>query len=456
MAWPRLGAAAHRQFAVLWSAGLVSSIGTWMHDLAAGWFMGRSIPRPTWWRWCRPRTPAGNAASIPAAHLPTAWTNGSCCCWFNGSCCCSRLAGCDVLGGSAGEVTLLLVTLGIGGCVAVMSPTWQAIIPGLVPRHDLQQAVALHAVSMNISRAIGPAIAGVVIASFGMAWPFLINAASFLAVIVALWMWQTSNAPRAGHAESYLASLRGAFSQVGSNRALRHTLLRSVLFFLFGSCYWALLPLVAHDHLQGDARLFGMLVGCIGVGAVATAFVLPVLRIRWGLDTILHIATVATAATLAGYALLRLPALGMLASLLAGSAWLAALSSLIVSAPIPCRSLLGRGSNVSAVFYGCRRWSACFGARCYLPVLPMRYCLRERSPGGLLRHEVPLAVERRPLTPLRHSTDTEPRGSGKDFVRCSWPPLPCVRADGLATERSHVRRRSRPGKASRRKSRPFG
>jgi predicted MFS family arabinose efflux permease len=347
----------HRQFAVLWSAGLVSSIGTWMHDLAAGWFMATLDPTPYMVALVQAAyTLPVCLLSIPAGTLADRMDKRQLLLlvqWI--MLLLAALLGVMVLGGSAGEVTLLLVTLGIGGCVAVMSPTWQAIIPGLVPRHDLQQAVALHAVSMNISRAIGPAIAGVVIASFGMAWPFLINAASFLAVIVALWMWQTSNAPRAGHAESYLASLRGAFSQVGSNRALRHTLLRSVLFFLFGSCYWALLPLVAHDHLQGDARLFGMLVGCIGVGAVATAFVLPVLRIRWGLDTILHIATVATAATLAGYALLRLPALGMLASLLAGSAWLAALSSLIVSAQIAVPDALrGRGMAMfSAVFYGC-------------------------------------------------------------------------------------------------------
>jgi predicted MFS family arabinose efflux permease len=348
----------HRQFAVLWSAGLVSSVGSWMHDLAAGWFMATLDPTPYMVALvqaaytlpvCLLSIPAGTLADRMDKRqllLLVQWT----------MLLLATLLGVLVLGGSAGEVTLLVVTLGMGGCVAVMSPTWQAIIPGLVPRQDLQQAVALHAVSMNISRAIGPAIAGLVIASVGMAWPFLINAASFLAVIVALWMWQSSSSPpREGQSESYLASLRGAFSQVGTNQALRHTLLRSVLFFLFGSCYWALLPLVAHDHLQGGARLFGVLVACIGVGAVAAAFVLPTLRSRWGLDKVLHVATLATAAALAGYALLRIPALGMLTSLLAGAAWLASLSSVIVSAQIAVPDALrGRGMAMfSAVFYGC-------------------------------------------------------------------------------------------------------
>lgn len=348
----------HRQFAVLWSAGLVSSIGSWMHDLAAGWFMATLDPTPYMVALVQAAyTLPVCLLSIPAGTLADRMDKRQLLLlvqWI--MLLLATLLGVMVLKGSAGEATLLLVTLGIGGCVAVMSPTWQAIIPGLVPRQDLQQAVALHAVSMNISRAIGPAIAGLVIASFGMAWPFLLNAASFLAVIVALWMWQAQgSAPRAGQPESYLASLRGAFSQVGTNRALRYTLLRSVLFFLFGSCYWALLPLVAHDHLQGDSRLFGVLVACIGAGAVATAFILPTLRARWGLDKVLHIATMATAAALAGYAMLRIPALGMLTSLLAGAAWLASLSSVIVAAQIAVPDALrGRGMAMfSAVFYGC-------------------------------------------------------------------------------------------------------
>jgi MFS family permease len=348
----------HQQFAILWSAGLVSGIGSWMHDLAAGWFMATLDPTPFMVALvqaaytlpvCLLSIPAGTLADRMDKRqllLLVQWT----------MLLLAALLGVLVLRSSAGEVTLLLVTLGIGGCVAVMSPTWQAIIPGLVPRQDLQQAVALHAVSMNISRAIGPAIAGLVIASFGMAWPFLINAASFLAVIVALWMWQTPRGTsRVDHPESYLAALRGAFSQVATNSALQYTLLRSVLFFLFGSCYWALLPLVAHDHLRGDARLFGVLVACIGAGAVAAAFVMPMLRARWGLDRLLHAATIATAAALAGYGLFRVPALGMLTSLLAGAAWLASLSSVIVAAQLAVPDALrGRGMAMfSAVFYGC-------------------------------------------------------------------------------------------------------
>jgi predicted MFS family arabinose efflux permease len=244
----------------------------------------------------------------------------------------------------------------MGACVAVMSPTWQSIVPGLVPKPELQQAVALHTVSMNISRAIGPAIAGVVIAAFGIAWPFLVNGASFLAVIIALWWWQAPRrAPNAGLHEPYLAALRTGMRQAATNQALRNTLWRSVLFFLFGSCYWALLPLIAREQLAGGPRLFGVLVGCIGVGAVGAALALPRLRARWGLDRLLDASTLATAAALTGYALLHVQALGMVASLLAGTAWLVSLSSVIVAAQLAVPDALrGRGMALfTAVFYGC-------------------------------------------------------------------------------------------------------
>ncbi len=348
----------HPEFALLWFAALISNTGSWMHDLAAGWFMTTLDPTP----YMVALVQAANSLpvcllAIPAGTLADRMDKRKLLLVVQfAMLLLAGLLGVLVLVGTAGETTLLLVTLGIGSCVAVMSPTWQSIIPGLVPKPDLQQAVALHSVGMNISRAIGPAIAGLVIATSGIAWPFLINALSFLAVILALWWWR---APRSAaqpvHAESYLAALRIAFTQTATNKALRHTLWRSVLFFLFGSCYWALLPLIAREQLQGGPGLFGVLVGCIGIGAVIAALALPALRARWGLDRLLHAGTLATAISLAGYALLRLPVLGMITSMLAGAAWLASLSTLNVAAQLAVPDgLRARGMALfTAVFYGC-------------------------------------------------------------------------------------------------------
>ncbi len=142
---------------------------------------------------------------------------------------------------------------------------------------------------------------------------------------------------------------------MGQNGPLRNTLLRSVMFFLFGSCYWALLPLVAHELLGGTARLYGVLVGAIGVGAVSGALLLPKVRKALGLNGTVVAGTIGTALAMAGYALFRSPALGVVASLLAGVSWLATLSSLNVAAQLAVPDFMrARGMALyTAVFYGC-------------------------------------------------------------------------------------------------------
>ncbi|MFO7326080.1 MAG: MFS transporter, partial [Pseudomonadota bacterium] len=122
-----------------------------------------------------------------------------------------------------------------------------------------------------------------------------------------------------------------------------------------GSCYWALLPLIAREQLSGGPGLFGILVGCIGVGAVGGAMFLPRLRARIGIDRVQQLGQVATAIALLGFALLRIPALGMVTALLAGASWLASLSSLNVAAQLAMSDALrGRGMALyTAVFYGC-------------------------------------------------------------------------------------------------------
>lgn len=347
----------HRQYALLWSAGLVANTGNWMYDLAARWLMTDFDPSASMVALVQAASalpvfllavPAGTLADrcdrrwlliiVQAVMLLLA-----------------LLMGLLVLGHIANPVNLLLVTLAMGSCVAVMSPTWQAIVPALVTREDLPQAIALHAMSMNISRAIGPALAGIVIAGIGVAWPFLINALTFVVAIAALWTWRTYRRAAPAHKDTYMAALRTGLAQARDNAALQRTLWRSVLYYINGSCYWALLPLIARDQLSGGPGLFGVLVGCIGAGAVAGAMFLPGLRARVGIDRVQQYGQVATAVALLGFALLRIPALGMVAAVLAGAAWLASLSSLNVAAQLAMSEpLRARGMALyTAVFYGC-------------------------------------------------------------------------------------------------------
>jgi predicted MFS family arabinose efflux permease len=347
----------HRAFTLLWGASLVSNIGSWMHDLSAGWFMTTLDSTPfmvalvqsaSTLPVCLLALPAGTLADrmdkrrlllvVQTLMLLLA-----------------AALGLLVLAGQVEEGLLLAITFAMGICTAVMSPTWQSIIPRLVPPQDLQPAVALHAVGINISRAIGPAIGGLIIVAFGIAWPFLINAVSFLAVIAALWVWRTPPAPSRAQMPSFFASLREGLAHAAQNQALKNTLVRSVLFYSFGSCYWALLPLIAREQLHGGPSLFGVLTGCIGVGAVTGALLLPRLRHRYGLDRVLMLGILGTVASLGGFALFHAPLLGMATALLAGASWIAGLSSLNVAAQLAVPDWVrARGMALyTTALYGC-------------------------------------------------------------------------------------------------------
>ena len=207
--------------------------------------------------------------------------------------------------------------------------------PQLVPRSDLHAAVALNSVGINISRAIGPALAGLVITAFGMASPFFLNAASFVGVILALLWWPASHpATGALPAERFGNAIRTGLRYARESRPLRATLVRSASFFLFASAYWALLPLIARDLVAGGPGLYGILLGMIGAGAVMGAFALPRLRAWLGPDRLTAVGAVGTALALILFALARDSVTALAASFVSGVTWIAVLSSLNVSAQV--------------------------------------------------------------------------------------------------------------------------
>lgn len=345
-------------FALLWTAALLSNTGSWMHDVAAGWLMTTLAPTPFMVAMVQAATTLPVfLLALPAGALADRMDQRrllllvqSCMLVL------AAVLGALVLANAANTTVLLVITFALGVGTAVAVPTWQAILPQLVPRSHLAPAVALHSVGINLSRAIGPAVGGALIVALGIAWPFFVNALSFVAIIAALWRWQpAAAAPRAAPTESFLASMRTGVAHAAGNPQLRNTLLRSAAFYIFGSAYWALLPLVAREHLGGDARIFGILVACIGIGAVTGALGLPKLRARMGLDGTLLVGTIGTALAMCGYALASAPWLGMLTSLVAGASWIASLSSLNVAAQLAVPDWVrARGMALyTSVFYGC-------------------------------------------------------------------------------------------------------
>src|SRR5205823_186065 len=159
------------------------------------------------------------------------------------------------------------------------------IVPQLIPKQDLAPAVAANSVGINVSRAVGPALGGVIVASFGIAAPFWINAISNFGIIGALiWSHPPQKGARHLPVERFGSAIRTGFRHARNNPHLRATLIRGAGFFLFASAYWALLPLVARNQLAGGPDLYGFLLGAIGAGAVGGAFALPFLKSKFGAD----------------------------------------------------------------------------------------------------------------------------------------------------------------------------
>lgn len=251
--------------------------------------------------------------------------------------------------------TLLLFVFLVGTLAALEAPAWQAIVPQLVSRNDLPAAVAANSVGVNISRAVGPALAGVLIVGAGITAPFWIDAFSNVGVIAVFLWWRPRPERRSAlPGERFVGAMRAGLRYVVYNRALRATLARAVGFFLFASAYWALLPLVARSQIGGGPELYGLLLGAIGAGAVGCAFILPRVKAKCGADGLVVLGEIGTALTLVLFGLAREPALAVLASIIGGMSWIAAIATLNVSAQVSLPDWVrGRGlAMYVTIFFG--------------------------------------------------------------------------------------------------------
>jgi MFS family permease len=225
-------------------------------------------------------------------------------------------------------VTSLIGLTFIGGIgAALMGPTWQAIVPELVPKSDLKGAVALNSLGVNIARAIGPAVGGLLLASFGAAVTYGADVASYVFVLAALVWWKRKPDADDAVPEHFLGAFRAGLRFTRASRPLHVVLLRAGIFYAFGSAIWALLPLVAKQILGGDAGFYGLLLGAVGVGAIMGALLMPQLRKLTGPDGLVLGASVAAAAVMVGLAFgpPRWAALAML--LVLGAGWIVSLTT---------------------------------------------------------------------------------------------------------------------------------
>jgi MFS family permease len=232
-------------------------------------------------------------------------------------------------------VWLLATTFLLSASWSLGAPAWLAIIPLLVPRRDLDSATAANSVGYNLSRAVGPAIAGIAIAHFGPSAPYWMFAAANLASIAALLWWRapkttTDNLP----AERLTSAVRTGLRHAAYNKHLRATLVRTVAVYPFACAFLALLPLVARHQMTQGPELYGILLGAVSVGAIVGSFALGWLKNQFGPDRVVALGTVGIAVALVLFGFARFPGVACGAALLAGAAWTVVLASLYVSAQI--------------------------------------------------------------------------------------------------------------------------
>jgi MFS family permease len=228
----------------------------------------------------------------------------------------------------AGHITpllLLLLTFALSAGDAFETPTWRAVLPELVTKEDLPSASALNGIEFNFARAVGPALAGAVIALWGVGRAFLLNTLSFVAVIFVIARWKRPQHKRTVPAETFSGATVAALRYIRFAPAVRDVILRSGVVMFFASGLLALLPSIAHTARNSPFG-YGFLLGAFGLGAVLGALAMQSLRKRWSIEQMLTAGTVLFGVTtMAAGAFRLLPILGavMLAS---GAAWIVFLS----------------------------------------------------------------------------------------------------------------------------------
>jgi len=273
-------------FRALWMAGLVSNVGTFMHTTGASWLMTTLTDSPTSIAllqtvWAAPgfllALVAGALADILDRRRLLIFTQ-----LFM-----AVVAG--VLGVleltdnvTVGSLLLLTFLLSVGATLNM--PPWVALTPELVPRDTLPQAIALNSISMNIAQSVGPAVAGLVIATLGTGAVFVLNAVSFFAVVVVVVKWRPAPRDTTVPVEHVMSAIRTGVRYIRHSPALIVMLVRLGLVTVFTASLMALLPVIARGRLGVSSGGFGILSAALGLGAVAMAALLPTLRTRLGPD----------------------------------------------------------------------------------------------------------------------------------------------------------------------------
>jgi MFS family permease len=329
--WAPLGEPLFRS---LWIASVISYTGTWMQNVGAGWLMTQMTMNPLMVGLVQAAAvlpvflvilPAGALADMVDRRRFLLLTQG----WMVLA---SATLGIMTITCCVGPWVLLLFTFLLGLGAVMNDPAWQAITPELVSTRQHASAVALNSAGFNVARAVGPAIGGIVVAAVGCGVTFLLNALSFLGVILFLYRWKRPAAPPM-KTQPLRSAIADGFHYVRESGLAKSVLLRTGTFSIAAVAMLALLPIIARPY---GARGYGGLLGGFGLGALLGALALPRLREKLSVDGVVGTSILIFAGmTFAAGRAQNFPLL-CIVMVLAGAAWIGILACLNVAAQTMC------------------------------------------------------------------------------------------------------------------------
>jgi MFS family permease len=227
---------------------------------------------------------------------------------------------------------LFCFTVGIGA--ALFSPAWQASVGEQVPPAVLPQAIALNSISFNIARSFGPAVGGLLVAISGVLSAFIFNALAYLPMIAVMALWrrrpEKTRLPPEALGRAIISGARYAFH----SPPIRTVFLRTLLIGLLGSSSTALMPLITHDLLDGEATLFGILLGSFGVGSIIGTFLIGQVRERFSDEKAMTVCLLIVGLSFIGVGLSRNASLTCLLLLIGGAGWMIVMAMCNISIQI--------------------------------------------------------------------------------------------------------------------------
>jgi MFS family permease len=325
-------------FRHLWAATVIGWLGTWMQNTGAGWLMTSLAPEPLIVAMVQAATimpvfllalPGGALADIVDRRIfllgTQVWTIAA-----------ASLLAILTLFGVMTATWLLVLTFAIGIGSAMTNPAWNAVVPELVPREDMVQAIALNGIGYNLTRAVGPALGGFLILLGGSSLAFSAYAISIVAVIGALFVWRRERRFTGLPREHFVSAMRAGTRFVRNTPAIRAAMVRTASYSIPASAPWALLPLFVRRDLMLGPGMYGVILGMMGIGGVTSGMLLPMVRGKLSRGGTVVACTVLSCT---GMAIVGVSSHWILASMgmwMFGLGWTAAFATIQASAQLVC------------------------------------------------------------------------------------------------------------------------